>query len=539
MTLAGSLAEAWAPVDGPNGLFAAKLGRPLLNERPQALAGVLGGAGNVEGAALELDPDREGSLEGLVHGLLGEPDRDRPLRGDLARDALGLLEPGLPGDDARHQAQAERLASREHAPGEDHVHRHGLAHGPRQPLRASRSREHSEVDLRLAELRRLGRDDQVAQHRELAAAAEAEAGDRGDERRAQVADGVPPVDPPVLVQRDRSRCGKLADVRAGRERPLAPAEHDRPDLVVLVEAAQRRHEVAHELAGERVELLRTVEEHDADPTVALGEDARLRHVYDEFTSLELDRPERWILRLTLRNPGKLNAVGEEAHGQLARIWQVVDRDPDTRVVLVRGADGAFSSGGDLALVEDMARDWQTRVRVFKEARDLVYNIVDCSKPIVAAIDGPCVGAGLAVALLADISVAAPSARIVDGHTRLGVASGDHAVLVWPLLCGMAKAKYHLLLCEPVDGEEAERLGLVSLCVPADDLEERAIDLARRLAAGSQTAISHTKLALNNWLRAAGPGFDASLALEFLDMTGPDVDEGVRAVRERRPPSFGG
>ena len=177
------------------------------------------------------------------------------------------------------------------------------------------------------------------------------------------------------------------------------------------------------------------------------------------------------------------------------------------------------------------------MRVFHEARDLVYNIVNCRKPIVAAIDGPAVGAGLAVALLADISIAAPTARIVDGHTRLGVAAGDHAVIVWPLLCGLAKAKYHLLLCEPVDGEEAERIGLVSLCVPADELEERALDVARRLAAGSQAAISHTKLALNNWLRAAGPAFDASLALEFLDMTGPDVGEGVAAVRERRQPKL--
>jgi enoyl-CoA hydratase len=204
---------------------------------------------------------------------------------------------------------------------------------------------------------------------------------------------------------------------------------------------------------------------------------------------------------------------------------------------VRGADGAFSSGGDLGLVEDIATDWETRLRVFHEARDLVYNIVNCAKPIVAAIDGPCVGAGLAVALLADISIATPGAKIVDGHTRLGVAAGDHAVIVWPLLCGMAKAKYHLLLCEPVDGVEAERIGLVSLCVPADELEERALEVARRLAAGSQAAIRHTKLALNNWLRAAGPAFDASLALEFLDMTGTDVSEGVAAVREKRPPSF--
>jgi enoyl-CoA hydratase len=260
-------------------------------------------------------------------------------------------------------------------------------------------------------------------------------------------------------------------------------------------------------------------------------------VYDEFTSLEFDRPEQWILRITLRNPGKLNAVGHEAHAQLAAVWQAVDRDDETRVVVVRGADGAFSSGGDLGLVEDIAKDWNTRLRVFHEARDLVYNIVNCSKPIVAAIDGACVGAGLAVALLADISIATPGATIVDGHTRLGVAAGDHAVIVWPLLCGMAKAKYHLLLCEPVDGVEAERIGLVSLCAPADELEARALEVARRLAAGSQAAIRHTKLALNNWLRAAGPAFDASLALEFLDMTGPDVAEGVAAVRERRKPSF--
>ena len=260
-------------------------------------------------------------------------------------------------------------------------------------------------------------------------------------------------------------------------------------------------------------------------------------MYDEFTSLEFDRPGESILRITLRNPGKLNAVGDVAHAQLAAVWQTIDRDEDTRVVLVRGADGAFSSGGDLGLVEDIAKDWETRLRVFHEARDLVYNLVNCAKPIVAAIDGPCVGAGLAVALLADISIATPGATIVDGHTRLGVAAGDHAVIVWPLLCGMAKAKYHLLLCEPVDGEEAERIGLVSLCVPAGELEERALEIARRLAAGSQAAIRHTKLALNNWLRAAGPAFDASLALEFLDMTGPDVAEGVAAVREKRRPSF--
>jgi enoyl-CoA hydratase len=260
-------------------------------------------------------------------------------------------------------------------------------------------------------------------------------------------------------------------------------------------------------------------------------------VYASFPSLELDRPAAHVLRLTLRTPGRLNAVGAAMHGELAAVWKTIADDDETRVVLVRGADGAFSAGGDLDLVLEIASDFETRVRVLREAHDLVYNVVDCPKPIVSAMAGPAVGAGLAVGLLADVSIATPSTRIVDGHTKLGVAAGDHAAIVWPLLCGMAKAKYHLLLCEEVDGAEAERIGLVSLCVPEEELEERALEIARRLASGSRAAISHTKLALNEWMLRAGPIFDASLELEFLDMTGPDVREGVAAVREKRPPRF--
>jgi enoyl-CoA hydratase len=259
--------------------------------------------------------------------------------------------------------------------------------------------------------------------------------------------------------------------------------------------------------------------------------------YAAYPSLELDRPAPHVLRLTLRAAGRLNAVSSTMHRELASIWQTIGADDETRAVIVRGADGAFSSGGDLDLVLEIASDHATRLRVFHEARDLVYNIINCPKLIVSAMTGPAVGAGLAVGLLADISIATPNARIVDGHTKLGVAAGDHAAIVWPLLCGLAKAKYHLLLCEPVDGVEAERIGLVSLCVPEEELEERVLAIATRLAEGSQPALRHTKLALNNWLRVAGPAFDASLALEFLDMTGPDVHEGVAAVREKRRPKF--
>ena len=261
--------------------------------------------------------------------------------------------------------------------------------------------------------------------------------------------------------------------------------------------------------------------------------------YDSFSSLKFQRPEPGILRLIMSAPGKLNAADADMHRDLATVWDEIDRDPETRVVIVEGEGKAFSAGGDLGLVQEMAEDFAVRIRVMKEARDLVYNVLDCSKPVVSAMRGPAVGAGLVIGLLADVSIASKTARIIDGHTRLGVAAGDHAAIVWPLLCGMAKAKYHLLTCEPVSGEEAERIGLVSLCVEDAELETRALSVARQLATGSQSAIRWTKYALNNWLRAAGPVFDASLAMEFLGFGGPDVQEGVRARREKREPKFRG
>jgi enoyl-CoA hydratase len=261
--------------------------------------------------------------------------------------------------------------------------------------------------------------------------------------------------------------------------------------------------------------------------------------YDSFDALRFEHIEAGIMRIVLDSPGRLNALGPEAHTQLANVWNEIDVDHEIGAVIVQGAGKAFSSGGDLDLVQEIADDFEVRARVFMEARDLVYNVINCSKPIVSAMRGPAVGAGLVVGLLADISIAARSARIIDGHTRLGVAAGDHAAIVWPLLCGLAKAKYYLLLCEPISGEEAERIGLISMCVDDDDVEAAAVNVARKLARGSKTAIQWTKYSLNNWLRLAGPTFDASLAMEFLGFTGPDVREGVASLRDRRQPRFEG
>jgi enoyl-CoA hydratase len=256
-----------------------------------------------------------------------------------------------------------------------------------------------------------------------------------------------------------------------------------------------------------------------------------------FRSLEFAQPAPGILEIVLAKVGRRNAADEQMHRDLALVWREIDIDAAVRVALVRGAGEHFSSGGDFAMVERMIADEATLVRVWKEAGDLVYNLINCSKPVVSAIRGSAVGAGLAVALLADVSVAGRSARLMDGHTRLGVAAGDHAVIIWPLLCGLAKARYYLLTNKPLSGEEAERIGLVGVCVDDDRVYDEALEIARHLAAGSATAMRWTKHALNNWLRLAGPSFDASLALEFLGFRLPDVREGLSAVREKRPASF--
>ena len=260
--------------------------------------------------------------------------------------------------------------------------------------------------------------------------------------------------------------------------------------------------------------------------------------YDDFPGLAFDRPADGVLRITLDGPG-LNAVGPEVHRQIADVWLAIDRDPDTRVALLRGAGRAFSSGGSFELLDVMVNDYAARTRVMREARDLVFNVINCSKPVVSAIHGPAVGAGLVAGLLADVSVVARTARIIDGHTRLGVAAGDHAAICWPLLCGMAKAKYYLLTCETLTGEEAERIGLVSLCVDDDQVHDKALEVADGLAHGAQSAIRWTKQTLNHWYRSQSAVLDASLAYEFYGFGGPDVGEGLASHTEKRAPRFDG
>ncbi|MFQ5426743.1 MAG: enoyl-CoA hydratase/isomerase family protein, partial [Gaiellales bacterium] len=237
--------------------------------------------------------------------------------------------------------------------------------------------------------------------------------------------------------------------------------------------------------------------------------------YASYQRLNVETLADGVLGITLDGPGRMNAVDATMHGELASIWRDVDDDPEIAVAVVTGAGEAFSAGGDFDLLDELAADNAARVAALHDARGLVRNMLDCSKPVVSAINGPAIGAGLACALLADIPIAAREALIIDGHARLGVVAGDHAAIIWPLLCGIAKAKYYLLSGEPMTGEEAERIGLVALAVDRADLAATATEVATRLARGSAGAIRGTKYVLNHWLRAMGPTFDASLGLELL------------------------
>lgn len=259
--------------------------------------------------------------------------------------------------------------------------------------------------------------------------------------------------------------------------------------------------------------------------------------FGDYAQLRFDRHDDGVLLITLDRPEKYNAADEQMHAELARVWTDVSRDPETRVVVVTGAGKAFSAGGDLAMVERMTGQHDRVAHMLSEMSDLVYNMLNCEKPIVSAINGVAVGAGLVVALLADVAICAEDARLGDGHVKLGVAAGDHAAIIWPLLAGMAKARYYLLTGEMITGAEAERIGMVAKALPREKVLPEAMDVASTLATNSQLAVRWTKRALNSWLKTAGPIFDQSAAYEMLGFMGPDVVEGVAALKEKREPRF--
>lgn len=258
--------------------------------------------------------------------------------------------------------------------------------------------------------------------------------------------------------------------------------------------------------------------------------------YPEYRSIKLDRPAERVLRITMAR-GDMNAMDFDLHHAMAEIWRYVDADPETSVAIVTGQGRAFSAGADFELLANTANDHHWRERMWRDGRLLVENMLHMTKPVISAINGTAAGGGLVIALLADISITGRTVKIVDPHTRIGVPAGDHAAIIWPLLCSFTKAKYYLMLGEAILGEEADRIGLVTMAVDDDKVGDKALEIARRLAVAAPTAVRFTKYSMNNWLRAMWPTFDASLAMEMFAFSGPEAQEGYKALTEKRKPVY--
>lgn len=261
--------------------------------------------------------------------------------------------------------------------------------------------------------------------------------------------------------------------------------------------------------------------------------------YAEFENLDIEVHDDGVAVVRIPVAGSVGRHQAAIHRDISRVWTALGEDPAVKVIVVTGAGDEFYRSADLAglaAIPGLGKEetFTLLQRVSREGVDIVYRMVELDKPVIAAINGAAAGGGLAVALLADLSIAATDAVLVDPHVAMGLAAGDHAAMIWPLLCGMAKSKLYLLTADPLDGAEAERIGLVSRAVPAGEVLDVALGYARRLAAGPQVALQFTKRSLNQWLRLGGiTAFDYSQALELINFFGPELRTAVEADRERR------
>ena len=239
----------------------------------------------------------------------------------------------------------------------------------------------------------------------------------------------------------------------------------------------------------------------------------------------------------LNRPEQLNAMSEELHTALARLWDAVAEDSDARAVVLTGRGRAFSAGGNFAVMARVQQDAAFREQNVVEARQIITGMVHCPVPIVAAVNGPAVGLGSSLALLSDLVLMAEEAYISDPHLQVGLVPGDGGALVLPLIVGPARAKELLFLGERIGAQDAVRLGIANRVVPRDKLMDEAMDLAHRLAALPARALQDTKRAVNLHLeQAMAAVLDAALAAERESMHSPEhiaIVEGIAARKRER------
>jgi enoyl-CoA hydratase len=261
-------------------------------------------------------------------------------------------------------------------------------------------------------------------------------------------------------------------------------------------------------------------------------------LFDDYQTILFSRRGR-VLEVTLNRPEKLNATDAVLHAELARVFVDISNDPDSDIVVLTGAGRAFSAGGDVAWMQEAIDEPDRFNQTVREAKQIVFGLIDCEKPVIAKLNGHATGLGATIALFCDVIFAAEHAKIGDPHVSIGFVAGDGGAVIWPQLIGYARAKEYLLTGDLMTATQAAQLGLINHAVPAEELDERVNAFADRLANGATKAIRWTKMSVNIGLRDLATSIlDASLAYEALSNVDPDHQEAVHAFSEKRPPVFG-
>lgn len=258
-------------------------------------------------------------------------------------------------------------------------------------------------------------------------------------------------------------------------------------------------------------------------------------MYADLSTVRTERRDG-VLWASLNRPERLNAFDAQLHREVTLFLERVSSDPDTEVLVLNGAGTAFSAGGDLGWFQNMTEPELDAL--FHEARRIVHAMLAIEQPVVASTRGPVIGLGATIALMCDFVVAAEDSVFADPHVQIGVVAGDGGAAIWPLLCGLGRAKRYLMLGDQIEAKEAETLGLVDWVVPVDALDAQTEEVSIRLRNGPLQAIRGTKKALNKHLeRAVADTLDLSLAVERACFRSHDHLEAVGAFLEKRQPNY--
>lgn len=204
--------------------------------------------------------------------------------------------------------------------------------------------------------------------------------------------------------------------------------------------------------------------------------------------------------ITLNRPDELNAVNDDLHMGLARIWGQLNRDPSARAAVITGSGKAFSAGGDFNYIRALSEDGALRAKTLADGRDIVLGMVRCRVPVIAAVNGPAVGLGCSLVALSDVVYIAEDAFLSDPHVQVGLVAADGGPLTWPLHMSLLLAKEYALTGARIPAAKAVEFGLANHVV--DDPLEAAIACARRIAGQPQQAVESTKRMLNMHLERA-------------------------------------